>query len=350
MPREHGDTRSRRRGVTVRQLNKAFYGAEAVDPTLTVGDAMRQMFTHQLAISGKPPPLRIGRGATVERPEAEARGRAIFVKALYDLVPGATTCLVNPEALEFERQYEAVYTDALHAAASDPVLAKMPASLATLASVSEPFSAALDAKWAVIERWQGDFALHGDWLADLAWRTMWAAREMHEVGLEYIGPLGLGGFNSWILPDRAEGASAREVVFEHGSPVYPVFVEDLKVTADEAGFDMYDPSTEDLGTATDRLLEALRPRVRTVLAAIAADDTAQMDRVAPVRFRSPVAFEWLVRFQVLGHSRGDIARELAAARRLRDPEWTGGEDHYKSNVGKRIREAAELIGLTLRDA
>ena len=67
-------------------------------------------------------------------------------------------------------------------------------------------------------------------------------------------------------------------------------------------------------------------------------------------FRKTNAFDWLVFIQVLGHSRGDIARELAAARRERDPEWAGGEDDYKSNVGKRIRKVAELIGLTLRDS
>lgn len=336
MGREHEDSQPNRRGFTVRRLNTALYGSEAGAQHLSVAEAKRQMFAHQLARAGQPPDLRIriGRGATVERPKAEARGRAIFAAALYDLVPESTARLVTPEALAVERRYQAAHDEALHAVASDPILANEPYSVCVLASESAPFAAALEAKWGVIEAWQREFELHDDWLARLAWTTMQTAWEMQEVGLEYRGPLGLGTF-SWAVPNRAADASkgGREVVFEGSHPVYPVFVDDLKLSPDEAGFDMYDPDAEDVDSATARLLKALRPRVRRALQQIVAEHRQITDALPPVKKESSKAFQWLVRYQVLKENMPVIAEAEGMA--------TG-------NISKEIHAVKDLIRLTLR--
>ena len=337
MGREHEDSRTNRRGFTVRRLNTALYGSDAGAQHLSVAEATRQMFSHQLALAGQPPDLRIriGRGATVERPKAEARGRAIFAAALYDLVPESTARLVTPEALAVERRYQTAHDEALHAVASDPILANEPYSVCVLASESAPFAAALAAKWEVVEKWQRDFQLCDHWLAELAWDTMRTAREMREVGLEFKGPLGMGSLDSWTQPDYEEAASAsgREVVFEWGSPVYPVFVDDLKLSPDEAGFDMYDPDAEDVDSATARLLKALRPRVHRALQQIVAEHRQITDALPPVKKESSKSFQWLVRYQVLKENMPVIAEAEGMA--------TG-------NISKEIHAVKDLIRLTLR--
>lgn len=309
------------------------------------------VFARRIDRAGQPPRLRIGRGAAVERSEAEARGREIFAKVLYGLVPNTTAWLVSDRALDVERAYQVAHDEALHAAAGDPDLVQLPYSVDVLGKCSPPFAAVLDAKWAVIEEWQQRFRLYDDWVAALAWETMRTAREMQDVELEYSAPLVLGAL-SWVGRDYESDAylTRREVVFEYGRPIYPVFVDDLKLPTDEGGFDMYTPLTEDLDTATKRLLEALRPRVRHALESIVAEHHEQYDDPLPVAFRKSTAFEWLVRFQVLGESRADIARELARQRKRRDPNWQGDHKDYASHVGREIRRVADLIGLTLRDA
>lgn len=308
MGRKHGDTRPKGRGgITAQRLKAYFHGSEEA-PELTWAEAKHQMFARLLDGAAQPPPLRIGHGATVERSEAEARGRRIFAKALYDLVPESTALLVTPNTLGVERAYQAAHAPALHAAASDPALANLQYSLDVLASVSAPFAAALTEKWMVIEKWQCRLRLHDDWLTELAWRTIDTAWEMHECGLEYRGPLGLGSL-SWEVsryePD--DTVDSREVIFEHGNPVYPIFVDDLKISPNESGFDIYDPDAESVKAATDRLLQALRPRVRRALELIVSEHRELTDALPPVRKISSAAFEWLVQYQVMNKTMPAIA-------------------------------------------
>lgn len=335
MGMKHGDTRpARRGGISAKSLNARLYGSDEA-PELSWDEAKRQMLARLLDDAVQPPPLRIGRGATVERPEAEARGRKIFTKALYDLVPESTALLITSDSLRVERDYKAAHAPALHAASSDPALANLPYSLDVLESVSAPFAAAVAEKWAVIEKWQYRFRLYDDWLAELAWRTMHTAWEMEESGLKYRGPLGLGSL-SWVvsqyeLDDCIEG---REVVFEHGNPVYPLFVDDLKVSPNESGFDMYDPDAESVKAATDRLLQTLRPRVRRALEQIVSEHRESTDALLPVRKATSTAFEWLVRYQVMNKTMPAIAAEAGVS---------------TQSVSDAIHEARDLVGLTLRE-
>lgn len=336
MGRIHGDSRPRRRGITVKRLRGVFYGLEGVDPHMTIAEGTRRMFTYQLARADDAPLLRIGRGATVARPEVETYGRAIFAKALYDLVPATTARLASPDALEVERTYQTAHDEALHATASEPALENLPYSLDVLCDFSTSFAAALDAKWEVVEAWQRDFRLSDEWLAKLAWDTMRTAREMQEVGLEHRGPLGTGYPLSWTYPDYKDDASAasREVVFEGSLPVFPIFVEDLKFSPDEAGFDMYDPRSEDVDDATKRLLNALQPRVRRALEAVAAEEREITGSLAPVAYRTPRAFEWLVRYQVLREDMDEIAEAVGVSTQA---------------VQRHIHKAKNTIGLNLRE-
>jgi hypothetical protein len=178
MERKHGDTRPRQRGgITARDLNAYLHGLEG-SPQLSWAEAKRQMFVRELDRASHPPVLRIGSGATVERPEAEARSRKIFTKVLWKLVPESTAMLVTPDSLAVEGTYQAAHTPALSAAASDPAIADQQYSLNALALLSAPFAAALAKKWTVIEKWQNQFRFHDDWLAEMAWRTMHKAWEM----------------------------------------------------------------------------------------------------------------------------------------------------------------------------
>lgn len=79
MDRVHGDTRPPR-GVKLSALNKRFEGDW---DDLTWDEIRHRLFAEYLASADQPSRLRIGRGATVARPEAEAYGHKIFAKALY---------------------------------------------------------------------------------------------------------------------------------------------------------------------------------------------------------------------------------------------------------------------------
>lgn len=335
MSKVHGDSRSRRErgGITVQELNAGFYGPKRLDSQVTVSEAMRQMYAHQLSQADQPPRLHIGRGATVSLAEAEARSRMIFLKALYGLVPETTALLICSDSMKVERAFQSAYDEALAAAASDPTLATLPNSLDLLASISTTLMAAIAAKSGVVEDWQGRFQLSDEWLANMAWRTMGTALKMQELGLKYRGPLNLGTL-SWTELDNADHttASAR-VVVECNTPVYPVYLDDLKLDPDEAGFDMYGPRKESVRQAEARIIEALRPRLRRALESIAAIDGQENATVEPIAFRKSTAFEWLVRFQVLGESRAAIAKADAVDR---------------AGVTRAVNDTARLIGLTLR--
>jgi hypothetical protein len=155
-----------------------------------------------------------------------------------------------------------------------------------------------------------------------------------EFGLKYRGPLDLGHL-SWEVfqyeSDDSEGG--REVVFENGNPVYPIFVDDLKLSFNEAGFDMYDPDLESVKAATDRLLQSLKPRVRRALEQVVSEHREFTEALPPVRKATSVSFEWLVQYQVMNRAMPVIANRAGVS---------------TQSVSEAIHEAKDLIGLTLR--
>ena len=322
---------------------------------------------------------KIGTGTTVPVEYVQSQSRAWFFGALYRLAPHVSQDLLRSETFELLGRHDAIvdqwqaavkiawpdFGDQIKHATTHPLYE-------STVVAAEPLNRAIVA-------WQQSYHLTGEWLFAAAQETIRAARDafgypepLRELTdhLPNGLPLMLDNVDRVAHPhiDKELYAFAHKPLnspgWLHWTPTHkeiqlPVYLDSLKHPPqvfddgeweDDGWFGTFDPRTESIEAATKRLLETLRPRVRRALEAIAAEDRELNGALASVQFRTPVVFEWLVRFQVLGHSRGDIARELAAARRQRDPKWAGGEDHYKSNVGKRIREAAELVGLTLRDA
>ena len=102
---------------------------------------------------------------------------------------------------------------------------------------------------------------------------------------------------------------------------------------DDGLFATFDPRAETIDSGVERILPVLKIRLRQVLWLIAAEDIIENETYFPPSSHSAVAFEWLVRYQVLGQSKIEIARSVE-------------KDHR--HVGREINRAAELIDLTLR--
>jgi hypothetical protein len=95
----------------------------------------------------------------------------------------------------------------------------------------------------------------------------------------------------------------------------------------------FNPRGETIEDAVKRLRPALESRLRAALAGIVHQDRVAFDGVAPVSSRTPTAFEWLVRYQVLGESKAAIARDV---------------DRDRPHVTREVNRLARLIDLTLR--
>jgi hypothetical protein len=222
-----------------------------------------------------------------------------------------------------------------------------------VAAALEPFNLALAA-------WQARYKLKDDWIRSAAQETIWSAsgtfgypNPSHEL-LDYLPnglPLMLDGSDLAAGPHVDKLAYARVHGIRPGTikwgPAHkqvriPVYLDDLKhppvpldggELEDDGEFGTYDPRMEDIEYATERLLDALRPRIRARLEAIEAEDRELNHAVPPVAYRSDAAFEWLVLYQVCGESMRAIARA--------DMKDAG-------HVSREIHRAADLIGLTLR--
>jgi thioredoxin reductase (NADPH) len=105
----------------------------------------------------------------------------------------------------------------------------------------------------------------------------------------------------------------------------------------------FDARSETPDAAKRRIQMELDPLVEAAVEGKVAEDLAHGDAVVSRGIRNINAFDWLVRFQVIGLSRADIARAVAAEQGKDDPNL------YRSNVGRAVRRAANLIELPLRD-
>lgn len=125
------------------------------------------------------------------------------------------------------------------------------------------------------------------------------------------------------------------------APVYldalkqPDIVLDDGVVEDEGWLGEFDPRSQSVEAAVQRLSPALETRLRRALEHIAAEDRRLNGAMPPLAYRSARAFEWLVRYQVLGETKAGIAR-------------TDNKD--RRHVVREINRAAALIGLTLRES
>lgn len=104
-----------------------------------------------------------------------------------------------------------------------------------------------------------------------------------------------------------------------------------------------EPTAETRAEASARILEMIAGSLDADLRNIEHAHRAHGYRTPPEK-RTGEHLAWLVRFQVLGKSRGEIARGVAKERGKDDPGF------YKSHVGREIAKAAEMLGITLRDA
>jgi len=316
------------------------------------------------------PGLRIQVGSTVPLSYARQHARRLFVSTLHRLLPSLTDTLVSADGITLQNQADAAraaitaFVEALPQTDSDAQIRPHPVE--TLRSLIQDRELASESLAKHIDGWQKRYHLTDEWVHRAANDTLFIAAYFENKGIEVGTPLRLlvvdpgaslheGRVRS--LADIPDSLIAM-VNSRHELTWSPVYIDDLKwsfllegdIEGSNGGlFAGFDPRTESIDKGVKRILPALEGRLRRVLERIAADDRQLNMALTIPHLRKLTAFEWLVRFQVFGHSRGDIARELAAARSERDPERVGGEDYYKSDVGKRIRKVAELIDLTLRE-
>lgn len=309
--------------------------------------------------------LRIGTGETVPASYLTMRARMLFLQALYRLVPDSTTTLLTEEAYGLMDACAVAMSEWRAYAREHGIDGSLASEKAeTFPAVEEDVGAVVDH----ILEWQQRYRLPHDWryeprdhwIFSAANFTMTAAKRLRDLtGDRYDGPLAVRD----VIRVSVHDGRTRSL-YEMGSGGYEVTLDINNLrgwTSDPEGsyidsfpdpFGTFDPRTETVNAAEKRLMEALRPRLRQALETIVADDREGNAAMGAVEFRKVSAFEWLVRFQVLGESRGEISRALADARLKRDPEWEQyyRPDFYKSHIGREIRKVADLIGLTLRDA
>lgn len=339
-----GDSRPSR-GITLSRLRE-------IDPSPTLGefiasggtwaDLERYNFERILAGAARLPSMRIGSGATASREEAEYRARKLFYWAMYSIVPETTTHLLTSDALTAEEGFWALHSQAIHLAAElDP---NGIASLEALYDVSSELREAGAVKSRHIKAWQGTWNLKDGWLFNVAWHTLRMAHDMRRYGLVYVGPLGLGeeGWSLDIPDDDGEGIDDHpEVIYEHGTPVYPIYPEDLLESLEVPWLDLHDPDRESVVDSRDRIIDALKLRIESKLEAIRANHIEQTGARKATALDSVKDFERLVRFQVLGESQRKIAIDEACGDKKR------GESIRRSVV-RAIHEKKDWIGLTLR--
>lgn len=307
-----------------------------------------------------PDPLRIGKGATVPRSYAQWQGRIGFFNALYRLEPKTSRVLATDQALALVRRISEAYR------ASDNWSDGNMTDEDIEAYISAPKSLDVEAAEAerdvFIRQWQIDYTLHDEWIGDYVAATMRAAyaawlsgRQVYDAPLHYA-PDGEG-------PNVHDGLSAGSsgstislagrvftYVPEHKQVRVPVYLQDLEIPThellDESGREVgeyeddgwigwFDCRTENVEDTAERIIdEVIRPRIIGALNGKVRDDLEYNDAMpSPKPRKSAAAYDWTVRYQVLGESRNKIAASV-------------GRD--RTHVGREIQRIADLIDLTLR--
>lgn len=335
-----------------------------VDPEFI--DAYHSEFTTLGALSRRS-------GATVAPSYRQAQARLVFFKALYQLVPDTSSSLGTDAARESERivseNWRALRpdTDAYLEALNELLERLKPGPISSeLREIGDQFiehsrwvhtpeaRCMRDAAGVLsrhVAKWQARWNLPDAWIADACYMTLMVFQSYADEGWWFEGPLVLDfesmrarihdGKQQPAELSRADWAAADSTP-DHLAIDIPVYLDHLKYLPqefedggleDDGEISTFDPRTEDIDHATERLLASLRPRVRARLESIVAGDLKLNGAVSPIRLRSFAAFEWLVRYQVLGESRNAIAKAV-------------GKD--RAHVTREVNRAAEMIGLTLR--
>jgi hypothetical protein len=295
----------------------------------------------------KQPSLR--RRETDSLSHARASGRAMFFEALYRLAPEVSGDLIRAtqnwllqgfvDALANDQNDDGVVTN--------EVLAR-------------------DEMSNIVAEWQERYSLTDQWFQDVALTTLGAAfgtarKSGRWPMLDVRTPLVWtfedakatpdDGKSRWPLfhlpPDRTRPYGATVIHPLHFIDI-PIMFSDLTYTGDEdtgewgdyVSFTDYDstigtfnPRAETIDAAAKRIMLLLEGRLRRVLAELVELDRALPGAAKPVAYRGLTGFERLVRYQVLGESRNEIA---------------AADNVSRATVTEQVNETAALIDLTLR--
>lgn len=297
--------------------------------------------------------LGVGRGETVNARFWSRQVRAVFFGALYRLVPDVTTDLLTEgfdvltiEALRLRRELPDPSEDGSWREGD---------TLQRLDKIND------DILWFVL-RWQERHNLRDSWITEAAFATarlQWAG-DAYGFSTPNPMPLILGDGDLWNglhtdkdgywFAQRRESPLRLVWVGEHKHVRVPVYLHDVGnpwcPVVDDAGdvvdwadddiqeIGTFDPRTEDVQTVADRIfVDVIRPRLVRRLNIIKTEDTERNGAIEPAPFRTVQAFEWLVRYQVLGESKNAIAK---------------GVRKDRSYVTTEVNRVSAMIGLTLR--
>lgn len=318
--------------------------------------------------------VRIGGGATMPARYAQTQARRMFLGALYRIAPHVSAELLQCEPLDVRNasgEPAALWTAYTGADWNNPESAMAREAAKRVVVTFKP--AAIREH---IRAWQERHHLEDSWIAVAAHETIMAANLSfgypdHPEVVTWLLPAGLplmlsaddikatvhdgkvwDPFMSFDRGRAPKGSVERPLetrpdglftyIPEHRQIDVPVYLDHLKhpdmvlddgVLEDDGWLGEFDPRTQDVDDAVRRLMPALETRLRRALESIAADDRTLNGARHPITFRSAAAFEWLVRFQVLGERRAAIATAAGKGR---------------PHVTREINRVAKLIGLTLR--
>lgn len=273
-------------------------------------DAKRRLLDDE---SSRDPDLRLGRGATVSQLFVQAKSRSLFLYALWKLLPDTTTELLAyapPATISQYLEQQKVVTgnpDAMIAAGPDRFAR-------TLLEAAQQVEIALNEH---ISRWQLRYHLHDPWVAEAARFTLEATSSSYIDGNIYQAPLLLS-----LADTLADVHDDLDIEFR------------VVLSGKDADLGTFDPRVETVDAAVRRLLPDLKQRLRRSLESIADSDLASNAPQHSKTLDTLSAFDWLVRYQVIGHSKTEIAQAVHKDR---------------THVTREINAAAKLIGLTLRD-
>jgi hypothetical protein len=276
-----------------------------------------------------PPPLHVGDGEIVPISYAREAARQVFAEALHRLVPVSSTELLTSE-----------------------MLATMRIALLAKSSQEERNEALDTVKWHA-RRWEQKYHLDGvenPWVRMRAIQTLVMATIYHAYGFPYTGPIALANAkvtlyhnpndNAYPMLRRLGLVPSTQIVQQ---PHRPVSLNHLWRRGidrgngndiDDGVIGIFDSRSETVEDAVKRLMPDVESRLQHALDTIAADDRRRYSGIESVRRESNTAFDWLVRFQVLGQSR----RAIAIAEGL-----------DRSHVGREVNKTTDLVGLRLRD-
>lgn len=318
--------------------------------------------------------ISLGSGATVAPSYRRAHARLYFSKTLYKLAPETATSLATDDA----RRAAMLVSEKWIASRSDRNAAMdagedvadnlevgpiKPHLRNRMLRAVELFDRYLnsqevqDLKSAAaflsrhVNDWQERWTLTDEWIADAAYLTLDVLRAYQEDGHWFEGPLVLDMESlKATAHDGKQPNPLRLLPFDlpyapsHEQIYIPVYLDALKhpdvvlddgELEDDGDFGDFDPRTQTVEAAVKRLMPALEARLRRALEHIATEDQTLNGAMPPLAYRSATAFEWLVRYQVLGETKAGIAR-------------TDNKD--RRHVVREINRAAALIGLTLRES